>query len=158
MKEIQLTQGKVALVDAEDFERLNCFKWYASKYSDGFYAMRCGFTVDGKRKTIYMHREIMNTPYDMDTDHINYNGLDNRKKNLRNATRSENNQNRRYAHKDNKLGIKGVRWHTQRKKFTAQIQVKKKKIHLGCFNVLGDADSAYRKAEEKYFREFARCN
>ena len=57
--------------------------------------------------------------------------------------------------KNNKLGIKGVHWDRNAKKFRAQIHVNKKQIHLGCFNVLGDADSAYRKAEEKYFGEFA---
>jgi len=60
------------------------------------------------------------------------------------------------ANKNNKLGIKGVCWHKGARKFQSQIIYYGEKIYLGCFNVLGDADSAYRISEEKYFGEFAR--
>ena len=105
--------------------------------------------------TILMHREILNTKRGISTDHINGNGLDNRKENLRVCTHQENTFNR-HAQKNNKLGIKGVCWHKRAKKFCANINVKGKVIYLGIFNVLADADSAYRIAEEKYFGEFAR--
>ena len=92
----------------------------------------------------------------MSTDHRDGNGLNNCKENLRPCTQQQNKFNQRYARKDNKLGIKGVRRCEDRKKFQARIKIDGKQIHLGCFNVMGDADSAYRIAEEKYFGEFAR--
>lgn len=154
MKEIPLTQNKVALVDDEDFERLNQFKWYAWRHRKTWYSRRTDCS-NGK-KAILMHREIMNAPKGIQVDHRNGDGLFNCKENLRSATHAQNMHNRIYPHKNNKLGIKGVCWHKANKKFRAQIRVNGKKIHLGLFNVMGDADSAYRKAEEKYFGEFTR--
>ena len=155
MKEIPLTQGKVAIVDDEDFERLNQFKWCAHKSRNMFYADRNSLSVSGKKKTIKMHKMLL--PCDeMKIDHRNGNGLDNRKENLRICTNRENCSNKRHPHKDNKLGIKGVNFDKKCNKFRAQIMTMGKKIHLGLFNVMGDADSAYRLAEEKYFGEFAR--
>lgn len=80
MREIQLSQGQVALVDAEDFERINSVKWYASRQGTQkkFYAVRFD-TVNGKRIKKWMHREVMNCPADMVVDHDNGNGLDCRK-------------------------------------------------------------------------------
>lgn len=155
MKEILLTQNKVALVDDEDFEVVNKHKWCAMWDGYNWYAVR-GIDLDKKHKTIYMHREILNIPNGIKGDHRNGNGLDNRKGNLRLATHSQNMQNLHKAHKNNSLGIKGVRWCKKFNKFDARITVEKKNIHLGYFNVMGDADSAYRIAEEKYFGEFAR--
>ena len=155
MKEILLTQGKVTLVDDEDYKRLNTYKWYAVHDNRNWYAIR-SFRVNGEQKTILMHREIMNAPKGMQVDHHNGNGLYNLKKNLRLATNQQNQFNRKHPQKNNKLGIKGVQWHKRIKKFTAQIRINGNKIHLGYFNVLGDADSAYRIAEDKYFGEFAR--
>ena len=161
MTEIPLTQGKVALVDDEDYERLNQFKWYAKKdyRCNIWYAIRNTQYIDGKRKQIRMHREIMNIIGDIKkVDHINGNGLHNLKENLRVGTHQQNMCNRKLPHKNNKLSIKGVRNLPGSKKFHARITVNGKEIHLGYFNVLGDADSAYRIAEEKYFGEFARLN
>jgi len=96
MQRIQLTQNQFALVDDEDFERINSLKWYASKQGthEKFYAVRC---TDKKRKgfpreykKFWMHREIMNCPAGMYVDHINGDGLDNRKENLRIVTWDEN--------------------------------------------------------------------
>lgn len=156
MKEIKLTQGKIALVDDEDFERLNIYKWYAAS-QDHYccYAVR-GVFIDNKWKTIRMHREIMNALTGIKIDHKNGNGLDNQKYNLRVATSQQNSYNIKNAHKDNKYKIKGVSWNRQHKKFESRIKVNEKKLLLGLFNVLGDADSAYRIAEEKHFGEFAR--
>ena len=87
MKEIKLTQDKVALVDDEDYKWLNEFKWYCA----AGYAARNSPKINGKQSiNIFMHREINNTPKGMDTDHISHNRLDNRKVNLRTCTCSEN--------------------------------------------------------------------
>ncbi len=89
------------------------------------------------------------------TNLINSNGLDNQRKNIRLCTNQQNQFNK-LVHKNNKLGIKGVCWRENKKKFQSAIQIAGKTIHLGYFNVLGDADSVHRIAEEKYYKEFAR--
>lgn len=156
MKEILLTQDKIALVDDEDFEKLNQLKWYVGCNGYHWYATRQRRKENGTWETITMHREILNAPKGILCDHKNGNGLDNRRDNLRPCTRQENARNRKFAQKNNRLGIKGVHWREDIKKFQSQIQVNGKKIKLGYFNILGDADSAYRIAEEKCFGEFAR--
>lgn len=156
MKEIPLTQGKVAIVDDEDYEKLNQFKWYAWKGRNMFYAARNSPSVNGKQKTIKMHKMLLPSDGEMKIDHRNGDGLDNQKENLRICTNQQNCFNRRQPHKNNKLGIKGVCFDKTHRKFRADIMTTGKYILLGYFNVLGDADSAYRIAEEKYFGEFAR--
>ena len=156
MKEIKLTQNKVALVDDENFEYLNQFKWYTARNGRTWYARRHASRINGKQKLIQMHRIIINAPKHLQVDHVNGDGLDNRKENLRLCTHQENHFNIKNTHKNNKLRTKGITWHKTIKKFRAQIMINKKAIHLGYFNVMGDADSAYRIAEEKYFGKFAR--
>ena len=154
-KEIKLTQGKVAIVDDEYFERLNVFKWYANRRNRIWYAQRSCSIGNGKQTTICMHRVIMDTPKHMKVDHRNGDGLFNCKKNLRICTHQENKFNQQ-SQKNNRLGIKGVCWREDRKKYQAQIKINGKPIYLGLFNISGDADSAYRIAEEKYFGAFTR--
>lgn len=154
MKEIKLSQNKIAIVDNDNYERLNRFKWYANYDGYNWYARR-KINIDGKQKTIYMHREVMNVPKGVFIDHINGDSLDNRRENLRFCTNQQNQCNRD-AQKNNKLGIKGIRLHEARKKFEARIKVNGKSIYLGYYTNLDDADSVYRKAEEKYFGKFAR--
>jgi len=89
-KLIPLTQGKFAIVDAEDYDWLNKHKWCACKVKQTYYAKR-----KGKGKLVCMHRQITSAPPHLLVDHINRNGLDNRKKNLRLCTRAENSRNRR---------------------------------------------------------------
>ncbi len=155
MKEIKLTQNKVAIVDDEDYERLNQFKWHSCLSRNTCYAGR-GIKIDSKNNKIYMHREIMNPPNGTQIDHRNGNGLDNRKSNMRACTSQQNGFNTKRAQKNNSLGIKGVSLVKKINKFEARIMFNSKIIRLGYFNVMGDADSAYRIAEEKYFGEFAR--
>ena len=154
MREIELNLGMRAIVDAEDYEKVNKYKWLAKRSGKNseYYARR-NTHIDGKRKTLWMSRVVMDTPGAVQVDHINGNTLDNRKSNLRFCSHTENMRNRKLQ-KNNKLGIKGV--YCDRNKFKAQIGFNGKNITLGRFNVLGDADSAYRVAEEKYFGEFAR--
>lgn len=109
MKKIPLTQGQFAIVDDEDFEEQNQWGWYAywNPETHSFYARR----NEGKRpnrKTILMHREIMNTPKMLKCDHINHDTLNNTRLNLRNVTNSQNGMNRKSASKTNLLGILGV--------------------------------------------------
>lgn len=154
MKRIALSgdlgRGKFALVDDDDYERINKHRWCLS---DG-YAMR-KITVNGKSVSERMHRVINNTPEGFSTDHVNTNRLDNRKENLRTCTKAQNGMNR-VAQKNNKLGIKGVC--QLGNKFIAQISINKKRTYLGIFNNADDAQSAYKNASIKFFGEYRRNN
>src|SRR4030066_2184242 len=105
MKEIKLTRGKVAIVDDEDYEWINQWKWHCN--GQGYAERHCD--IPGKRTMIKMHRLILNTPNGMETDHINHNRLDNRKSNLRVRTRSQNAINTPIR-SSNTSGKKGVDW------------------------------------------------
>ena len=138
MKEILLTQGLSALVDDEDFDSLNVFKWFAMKYDNTFYAGRKSPKINGQQ-TILMHREIMNTPEGMETDHIDRNGLNNQRSNLRVVTRQQNQFNR---------NAKGYCFDKTKQKFRAQIRLNGKLIHLGYFATALEAQAAYLKAKK----------
>lgn len=155
MKEIQLTQGKVALVDDEDFDYLNQFKWYTNKCGHGydkFYAVRLN-----KHENVHMHRLIMNTPDGFYTDHIDGDGLNNQKNNLRICTSSQNQANKKKC-KNNNCGFKGVHLDKPRNKWKATIHKNNKTIFLGRFDTPQEAAKNYDKAARKYFGEFAELN
>lgn len=94
MKKIKLTQGEFALVDDEDFDELNKFKWHVGKYykKNCLYALRKTFDK-GKKKSVLMHRQIMLTPRGMVTDHKDHNGLNNQRSNLRVCSHADNIRN-----------------------------------------------------------------
>lgn len=150
---IPLTQGKFAIVDKIDYEYLNQFKWC---YNCG-YAVRHSPTAKGKRTTILMHRVILERMRHKDfkdSDHINQNKLDNRRCNLRTATRSQNLCNKG-KQSNNTSGFKGVCWVKRDKKWLAQIRINGKRKHLGYFDSKKQAARAYSKAAKKYHGEFA---
>jgi hypothetical protein len=139
MKEISLTKGKVTLVDDEDYIELSKYKWgLCSSSKNLFYATR----HDGQ-KPIAMHRVIMNTPKGMETDHINGNGLDNRRENLRIVTRRENQQNRHVFKTSKYPGVSRIKG-TDR--WSAHIYINKKNCYLGSFEDEMEAALRYRKA------------
>lgn len=152
MKEIELTQNKVTLVDEEDFTLLSHHKWYAAKRGYGYYAQR---TV--KRKTVQMHRVVLNAAKGEQVDHINRNTLDNRRCNLRIASHSQNEWNRG-KQKNNRSGYKGVIYSERDKIFTARIRIYSKLIHLGTFKDKKDAARAYNEAAKRHHGEFAYVN
>ncbi|MEK6884406.1 MAG: HNH endonuclease [Nanoarchaeota archaeon] len=153
MKKIKLTQGKYALVDNEDFERLNQFKWCFN----GRYAVRSIYNPKNKKWEIwYMHWSIIGKPpQKTETDHINCNGLDNRKENLRIVTQNENRMNRG-KQKNNTSGFKGVAWYKDYKKWTARIMANGVSMYLGVFDDKNKAAKAYNDASKKYHKEFSR--
>jgi len=145
MNNIPLTQGKVAIVDDDDYPELSKFKWYAIKQRCGnWYAVRQIPTglEDPRQKHIYMHLIIIGSRLGMETDHINGNGLDNRKENLRIVTRRENCQNK---HSPKTSKYPGVSWDNERGKWLAQIIHNGKKYHIGRFLLERDAIDAYTK-------------
>jgi hypothetical protein len=160
MKEIRLSQqgknkGKyVALVDDEDYEYLNQWRWNAKETGSGHYAMSFEF-INGKQKNIRMHRLLMNTPTDMDVDHIDHNGLNNQKSNLRNCTKSQNSMNTSPC---GVSGYLGVSIRTGTTKYFAQIKVNKKTLFLGMFDDPKEAARVRDKAAIKHFGKFANLN
>lgn len=143
------------MVDDEDFEVLNRWDWHALSKGNHIYAIRA-YRVNGAQKQIYMHSFICKTPKGMLTDHINRNGLDNRKENLRICTRVQNQWNAEKK-KNGKNKYKGVGIHNGR--IFAIIRVNGKDIYLGTtFKTLEDAALAYNKAAIKYRGEFAYLN
>lgn len=151
MKTIPLTQGKVALVDDEDFERLSRFKWQAAKRNARYYGVR---TAD--RKIIYMHREILSAPKGIEVDHENGNGLDNAKENLRLATKPQNGMGFRKLKGRSKF--RGVCWHKLGKKWMASLCKNQRHFYLGLFETEEDAARAYDSAAVLYFGRFAQLN
>lgn len=168
MKQIPLSKtGKVnagkhfALVDDEDFEYLNQWNWVAAKSKKTIYAHRTEQT-DLKKKTIKMHRVILKLTNSKEQgDHIDHNGLNNQRINLRNTTHSQNQMNKSPCGLSKYLGValdsvtkKGKTYRYWR----ANIRVENKLIHLGQFKTEIDAAIARDIASKKYFGEFANLN
>jgi hypothetical protein len=156
-KQIDLTQGKFAIVDDGDFEMLSSRKWFAfNNCNRGWYAV-CHNNDLPSRSLIRMHRVILNPPIGFFIDHINGNGLDNRRENLRVVNRSENQWNRK-TNKNSVSGIKGIKRRKNDGKWRAVIRVHGKSIHIGYFDSLENAVDAYNESAKLYHGEFATLN
>jgi len=157
MRIINLTKGKITLVDDEDYESImNEGSWYTVQYDRYFYAQR----NTGKRpnrKLLYLHNFIMQPPPGFLVDHINHDGLDNQKHNLRIVTPSQNQMNRR-IHSNNKSGYKGIYQNKNTHKWSAEIQVDGKRISKYGFIYPEDAARAYDELAREYHGEFAVLN
>ncbi len=156
-KEVPLGKnGKqgVAIVSAKDFELVSQFRW--TRFSNG----NSDYAFSTVRPRILMHRLIMsrvpNPEGKADIDHINRNGLDNSRGNLRWATRSENCMNR--VSDGGTSRFKGVSWSEQRQKWTVNIKINKKNYGLGRFDSEIDAAKAYDKAANEAYGPFAALN
>jgi hypothetical protein len=144
---IPLTKGYEAVIDANDVALISAFNWQANVKACTIYAQR-GDRSTGKKRSVILHRVIMGNPAGREIDHINGNGLDNRRSNLRVVTRSENMQNQRKARADNKSsGLLGVSWHKPGRNWTAQITIAGKRTHLGIFDTSSEAHAAYLSAK-----------
>ena len=152
IRRIPLTRGKFALVDAEDYYRLSKFNWFATFSGKTFYA---GRKLAGG--TINMHRVIMAAPEGLFVDHIDHNGLNNRRSNLRLCTYKQNNCNT-LPRKGCSSKYKGVSYSKDKKRFRVCIQHNKKSYFLGYFKDEIAAAKAYDKAAKKYFGEYAYLN
>jgi hypothetical protein len=153
VKEIPLTKGHVAIVDDEDYEYLNQWKWcsatgYASRVSlDG-----------GKRTEIRMHRLLVGAEKGQQVDHINRNRLDNRKSNLRICTPKENSRNSSKRKNAVSSVYKGVTKQPNSKRFICTMFVDGKRLYLGQYDEELDAAYYYNMNAKKYFGEFASLN
>ena len=148
MKEIPLSKGLNAIVDDEDFKMLSNSKWRATKNHNTHYA------VAGSNENFrYMHRLLCRTEEGLVVDHINGDGLDNRKSNLRAVPLSINRLSSKIS-KNNTSGFKGVGFCKQTGRYTAWIWKDNKKIWLGRHDTIEEAKKAYMEASRIYHGEF----
>jgi len=148
MKKILLTQNKFALVNNRDYEWLCQYKWHAHKAMYTFYACR-GIRIDGRRATVSMHRVVLGLkPGDgKEIHHIDKNGLNNRRSNLRICSRSEN-------MRDCSIPDKGIYRH--KGAWIARIQLRGKRKYLGSFSSSRDAQKAYNLAAQPEIEKIAK--
>lgn len=152
-REIPLTKGQVAIVDAEDYEWLNQWRWHVHLNHRRYpYAERRRRKADGPGPShIPMHRVILDAPTFLEVDHRDGNGLNNQRENLRLATRSLNERNK---HRQKALasglpmGVRADRLH-----FRAQIWRGGRYIHLGMFSTSEAAHAAYLTTRTKFIAE-----
>ena len=147
-----------ALVDDEDFEWLNQWKWYAHKgTAPGLLYVVRKISMNGKRIRVFMHRAVLDLKKGEICDHKNRNGLDNRRKNLRRCTHAQNSANCR-SHLGATSQYRGVYWHKTGRRWVAQAASKGKIYYLGCFKDEKEAALAYNKMAESIHGEFANLN
>lgn len=156
-KEIPLTQGYVALVDDEDYERIIQRKWNVMKHGNNFYGHGHRKIGQGIYKKELLHRVVLNAPKGTIVDHKNGNGLDCRKENLRFSDHSGNMHNSG-KRKKNTSGYKGVGWVAHCRKWKARICHHRVEIYLGLYENAQEAAKAYDEAAKVYHGEFARLN
>ena len=157
MRQIPLTQGKFALVDDEDFNWLNQWKWFAFRANCGHWDARRNISIgNGDQVQALMHRVIMGLERGdgKQVDHINCNSLDNRRENLRIVDSFGQAKNRR-TRKDSSTGLKGA-YPYKPGIWRSHIRVNKKHIALGYFKSPEAAHEAYCEAAKKYHGDFAR--
>lgn len=151
---IPLSNGQFATIDAVDVPLVEGYNWTAFSAPKTFYARRQA-KVDGVEKTLWLHRVIAGTPDGLFTDHMNGDGLDNRRCNLRLASKVENGMNAKRGDR-NSSGFKGVSWHKPARKWQARISVNRKQLHLGLYLSAEDAHAAYARASAELHGEFGR--
>lgn len=160
MKRIPLTRNDYALVDDEDFERLNRYNWACAPNTHNcYYAIRTvGTRKSGTKTTLSMHRQILKTKRDVQIDHIDGNGLNNTKANLRICSTQTNAFNRPKPKVKSTSRYKGVLQRKGSSNWTARIKYNNKSIELGNYPDERIAAAVYNYAAELMFGEFARGN
>lgn len=145
---ITLTRGLEAIVDADDVSFLSNYSWYAGNSKIVYARTNIGSGKD--RKTVYMHCLLMNPPSGKQVDHINGNSLDNRRSNLRIASRSENMHN---THKRSNRSTHGQGIYKMKDRFYAHIRIESKWMHIGSFDNKEDASNAYFNVKNRLVPE-----
>jgi len=156
MKEIYLTQGKIALIDDEWFEEFIKYKWQAhyDPVTQAYYAVRRESVFLG-HKSIQMSRVVIGAPENTFVDHIDHNTLNNQAENLRLATVAQNQYNRK-PNRNNPTGYKGVKPHGRG--YMARIRVNGVELYLGTWDTPQQAAAIYDKAAKEYFGDYAYLN
>jgi hypothetical protein len=151
---LPLTRGYQAIVDVDDLPLVEGFNWYAKVHANHVYAARYDYSNRDKRH-IMLHRFIMVCPQGLHVDHIDGDGLNNRRSNLRIVTNAQNSCNQK-INKNNQSGFKGVHWAGDRKKWRACIRVNGRLNNIGCYSTPEDAYAAYCKASAELHGEYGR--
>lgn len=147
---LPLSQGKVAVVDFDDFEKVRGLKWHAFKNGGVFYAIRV-VRENGKQRKVLLHRVITGCPPNLEVNHINGDGLDNRRENLQVCTVQQNAFAHRRKSKAASSKFRGVTWVNSRNHWVANLTHCGKAFHLGYFDSEEDAARAYdTKARELF--------
>ena len=152
---IPLTRGYEAIIDADDAPLIESFNWHADVRRHTVYGRRSIILPSGKQTTKLLHQYILVAPDGFEVDHISGDGLDNRRVNLRLATRSQNQHNQR-LNRSNTSGFKGVQLHKLTGRWMAMIKNGGKRKYLGCFGSPEQAHEAYRKASEEIHGPYGR--
>lgn len=158
---VPLTQGYEAIIDAADAGEIGRFNWYAmiARNPDGtirtVYARRAVSIGYKRQVTCLMHRQVLGADDDLQIDHHDGNGLNNRRDNLRQATNTQNQYNRRLT-RTSASGVKGVYWHSARSKWKAKIGHDGTETYLGSFATLEEAADAYARASRALHGEYGR--
>jgi hypothetical protein len=147
----RLGVGRFALVDDADLSLVSGYRWYLLPSG---YAHAKPYLGNYRKGSVYMHRLILQPPAGMDTDHRNHDRLDNRRQNLRMATRSQNLANR--SPRPGKF--RGLKKERNAATWQARIKVNQRTICLGNFRTRIEAAQAYNEAARKHFGEFAVLN
>lgn len=153
---IPMTQGYVAIVDDEDAERVLTLNWQV-RFGHGKTIYAQG-KMPGMKTNIKMHQFILGKKAGMVIDHIDGNGLNNCKSNLRHCTNKENRRNNPNGYKNNSSGFTGVGWDKEKRKWCAWISVDGKLTRIGRFKTQSDAVAARKSAEMQYYKEYAPLN
>jgi hypothetical protein len=157
-RRIYLGEGAWTILDQQDYYRIGNFKWTVIGNDGKFYAVRNVKIGQIKTATIRLHREIMNAPDGLLVDHKNGDGLDNRRSNLRLATRSQNQCNKPKIKTKATSKYVGVNFEKSRGQWAARIKHNHKQIWLGRFDSEIAAAKAHDEAAKKHHSEFARLN
>lgn len=155
-REIPLTRGMVAIVDSEDYEWLNQWKWHLHPQGYAIRWVPNKAKTGPKSKTILMHRLIMNPEPNRHIDHVNGKVYDNRRENLRICSVSQNRMNQKKTRGKSKY--KGVSWNKSRNSWVVSIKKDTKSYWLGTYKDEIEAALAYNLAAVQYHGEFARLN
>ena len=154
---VQLTKGKIALIDQSDAEMTSKIKWYACETNAGYFYAAChGGNCHSSKIHVFMHRYLMGEPTGMKVDHRNGDSMDCRRENLRICTQSQNVRNRRKVRGSSKY--KGVHFQATRNKWAVQISENGKSQHVGLFSDEREAAKAYDRRAKDAFGEFAHTN
>lgn len=143
---IDLTQGQVAMIDADDLPLVQGYRWYAVKVEKTFYAVT-NIRINGKRQQLRMHNAVLPLIEGYTPDHRNRVGVDNRRGNLRyaNPKQQAQNQSRRTT---NSSGYRGVSWDNKKRKWLVQAHINGKNTVIGAFDKIEDAISARKAWDE----------
>lgn len=154
MVKIVLRSGHVLLIDDADYELVSQYTWHADRRSHTVYAKANVVKADGRKSTVLLHRLLL--PDSIEVDHINGNGLDNQRLNLRESDYQRNQWNRRKTRGTSKF--KGVSWSAKDRRWQVHIRIDGRNVGLGQFKIEEDAARAYDDAARRNFGEFANTN